>query len=91
MDARQAFPTDLTEPQWTRVSHLIPSPRNGGRPAKYARREIVNALLYVRRTGCHWRALPHSLPPWRIVYWYVMAWKRDGTLDRLFDELRDEQ
>ena len=71
-------------------SRIVPAPKKGGRPAKYARREIVNALLYVVRTGCHWRALPDTLPPWRIVYWYVMAWKKDGTFDRLFDELRGE-
>jgi transposase len=91
MDAREAFPTDLTEPQWVRVSRVIPAPKKGGRPAKYARREIVNGMLYAVQTGCHWRALPETLPPWRIVYWYVMAWKKDGTLDRLFDELRGER
>jgi putative transposase len=37
---------------------------------------------------CQWRALPHDLPPWRIVYWYFMNWRRDGTLDRVHDRLR---
>jgi len=90
MDTRQPYPSDLTGPQWAQVSRLIPAPKPGGRPAKYDRREIVNALLYVSRTGCQWRALPHDLPPWTIVYWYLRCWKKDGTLDRLHDELRGD-
>ena len=31
-------------------------------------REIMNALLYLSRTGCQWRLLPHDLPPWEKVY-----------------------
>jgi transposase len=90
MTTRQPYPTDLTGPQWSQVSRFIPGPKKNGRPAKYDRREIVNALLYITRTGCQWRAMPHDLPPWRIVYWYFMAWKKDGTLDRLHDELRGD-
>lgn len=90
MDTRQVYPSDLTALQWDQVSRFIPAPKKGGRPAKYARREIVNALMYVARSGCQWRAMPHDLPPWRIVYWYFMAWKKDGTLDRLHDALRGD-
>jgi transposase len=90
MDTRHAYPSDLTGPQWAQASRFIPAPKKGGRPAKYDRREIVNALLYVVRTGCQWRAMPHDLPPWRIVYWYFMQWKKDGTFDRLLDELRGD-
>lgn len=88
MSTRQAYPTDLTGPQWARVSRIVPASKPAGRPTKYERREIVNALLYVAHTGCQWRALPDDLPPWRIAYWYFMAWKKDGTLDRLHGELR---
>jgi putative transposase len=90
MTTRQLYPTDLTGPQWAQVSRFIPAPKANGRPPKYERREIVNALLYIARTGCQWRAMPHDLPPWRIVYWYFMAWKKDGTLVRLHDELRGD-
>jgi transposase len=93
MDTRTRYQTDLTDPQWAQVQRVIPAPKSGkqgGRPAKYPRREIVNALLYVVRTGCQWRMLPHDLPPWRIVYWYFMQWKRDRTLDRLHELLRGD-
>ena len=90
MDTRRRYPSDLTDPEWAQVSRFIPAPKPGGRPAKYERREIVNALLYVARTGCQWRSLPHDLPPWTIVYWYFRCWKEDGTLDRLMAELRGD-
>ena len=90
MDTRQPYQTDLTDAQWAQVSRFIPAPKPGGRPVKYPRREIVNALLYIVRSGCPWRMMPHDLPPWRIAYWYFMQWKKDGTLDRLHDELRGD-
>lgn len=88
MNAREPYPSDLTDDQWSVIEDLVPKPKPGGRPAKYDRREIVNGLLYVTRTGCQWRTLPHDLPSWRIVYWYFMAWRDDGTLERVHDRLR---
>jgi transposase len=58
----------------------------------HARRTIVNAILYVTRTGCAWRYLPKDfhITPWRTVYGYFAAWRDDGTLIRLHDRLRDQ-
>jgi len=47
---------------------------------------MVNALLYIDRTGCRWRALPHDFLPCEAVYWYFRSWKKDSILDRLHDE-----
>src|SRR5262249_58450165 len=90
MARRQPSPSALPQPEWAQVERFTPPPKPGGRPAKYERREIVNALLYLARTGCQWRALPHDLPPWTIVYWHFRCWKKDGTLDRLLAELRGD-
>lgn len=90
MDTRRAYQTDMTHAQWAQVQRFIPAPKPGGRPAKYARREIINAILYLVRSGCQWRMLPHEFPPWKSVYGYFAAWKKDGTLDRLHDELRGD-
>jgi transposase len=90
MDTRPCYPSDLTNAEWAQACRFIPAPKTGGRPAKYDRREITNALLYVDRTGCQWRALPHDLPPWTIAYWYFRVWKKDGTFDRLLNELRGD-
>ena len=61
MDARELYPSDLTDEQWETIAELIPKPKPGGRPAKYQRREIVNGRLSITRTGCQWRASPQSL------------------------------
>jgi transposase len=51
----------------------------------HARRVIVNAIVYVNRTGCAWRYLPNNFPPWRTVYGYFARWRVDGTLQLLHD------
>src|SRR5664279_3100490 len=63
--------------------------RSGGRPAIHPRRRIVEAILYVNRTGCSWRQLPHDFPPWDTVYWYFKRWNAEGTTDRIHNALRD--
>ena len=85
---RQTYSSDLTDTQWAAVKDIVPAPKRGGRPAKYSRREILNALLYLRRTGCHWRALPHDLPPWNLVFWYHMTWRHSGQLALINDRVR---
>ena len=90
MDTRPPYPSDLTHAEWAQACRVIPLPKPGGRPAKHDRREVVNAILYVARTGCQWRALPHDFPPWATVYWYFRIWKADGTFDRLMDLLRGD-
>ena len=67
----------------------MPKPKPGGRPAKYSRREIINAILYVTRNGCTWRALPHDLPPYRIVFHYFRLWQKDGTWKKIHSKLRE--
>ncbi len=90
METRKPYPSDLTHDRWAQVSRFIPAPKPGGRPAKHPRREVVNALLYVARTGCQWRALPHDFPPWATVYWSFRIRKKDGTFDRLMDLMRGD-
>src|SRR5436305_3546119 len=82
------YPTDLTDAQWTRIARLVPAPKPGGRPAKYPRREIINAILYQARNGGVWRGLPHDLPPYRIVFHYFRMWQTDGTWDSIHNRLR---
>ena len=95
MGASPAYPSDLTDAQWALIEPLVavrsdrgPGSR-GGRPAKYPRRRVVEAILYLDRTGCSSRQLPHDFPPWETVYWYFQRWAADGTTDRIHDALRD--
>jgi putative transposase len=86
--SRPPYPTDLTDRQWKLIQPYVPKPKPGGRPARYTRREVVNAILYQARNGCTWRSLPHDLPPYRIVFHYFRLWQADGTWDRVHDALR---
>ena len=70
------------------IKDVVPAPKPGGRPAKYSRREVLNALLYLRRNGCRWRALPGDFPPWNLVFWYHMNWRHSGLLDLINDRVR---
>jgi transposase len=90
MPARRRYPTDLTDAQWAILAPLVPAPRPGRRPATHARREIVDALLYVLRGGISWRALPHEYPPWQTVYDYFRRWRDDGTWERIAAVLREQ-
>jgi transposase len=53
-------------------------------------REIVNAILYVNRTGIPWEYLPHGFPPYKTVYDYYAKWEADGTTQQVHDLLRDK-
>jgi putative transposase len=52
-------------------------------------REILDAIFYVVRTGCQWRALPHEYPPWPTVYYWFRRWRLDGTWEWLHGALRE--
>lgn len=85
---RKAYPTDLTDEQWKILEPLVPAPLPAPLPAKHTRREILNAIFYVNRTGCQWRMLPHDFPKWQLVYSYFRRWQKDGTWQRIHDALR---
>lgn len=84
------YPSDLTDEQWTLLEPLLPPPNTAGRHEKHPRRETVNAIFYVVRTGCAWRQLPVDFPPWQTVYWYFKRWNAEGAVDRLHNALRDQ-
>jgi putative transposase len=85
---RKPYPSDLTDAQWKILEPLVPAPHPAVEPAKYTRREILNAIFYVNRAGCQWRMLPHDFPPWESVYGYFYQWRKDGTWQRINDALR---
>ena len=89
MSQRSIYPSDLTDKEWEVLKPLVPGESKLGRPARYTKREILNGILYIVRSGCAWRMLPHDLPPWRITYYYFMRWKQHGLWQKIHDHLRD--
>jgi putative transposase len=88
-DEAVRYPSDLTDAEWTVRDPLIPRARKAVRPQKYPKREILNAIFYLVRSGCPWRMLPHDLPPWRLFWHYFAHWKKQGVWAALNDALRD--
>jgi len=86
--ARKAYPTDLTDAQWTILEPLVPPSKHGGRPRAVNMREVINTIMYLNRAGCQWDMLPHDLLPKSTVYEYFAQWRDDGTWLRFVDALR---
>jgi len=84
---RKPYPTDLTGEQQSIIAPLLPLYAGRGRSRKYSPTEILNAILYIVRSGCAWRLLPHDFPPWQTVYYYFRKWKNDGTWERIHKTL----
>ena len=82
------YPSDITDDQWALIEPHIPPEPGGGRPRKTAIRDVLDAILYLLRTGCQSRYLPIDFPPRSTVWRYFDQWRRDGTLDRIHDRLR---
>ena len=86
------YPTDLTDEEWNQIKSLVPRSKSGqgkrGRPA-LDRRVLMNAIVYIVRSGCAWRLLPGDFPPWQTVYGYFRRWSQDWTWKFIHDVLRD--
>ena len=86
---RTPYPSDLTDEQWAALEPLLPPPHENCRPRQADLREVMNAILYLLRTGCPWRHLPHDLPPYRTVFYYFTKWRRCGVWKKLHDKLHE--
>jgi putative transposase len=89
---RQAYPSDLSDSEWSIIEPLLPTVKKYGRGRKQQtdRREIVNAILYLLKEGCQWRSLPHDFPHWSTVRTYFDRWRRKKVWNRLNQILREE-
>ena len=87
---RTSYPYDLNEAEWLLLEALLLSPKPGGRPIKYPRREIVNAVLYIVCTGAAWRMLPHDLAPTASSFITIApgSWMASATISRASSRVR---
>jgi transposase len=77
------YPSSLTDVEWLAVEPLIPPARTGGNKRSVDMRQIVNAMLFVYTTGCHWTKIPKDLPPRTTINGYLHAWLNNGTMDAI--------
>ncbi len=85
------YPSDLREKEWLIIKEYFEQRRVFGRPLKHDRRSIVNAILYVTKSGCQWRMLPKDYPPWQTVYDYFKKWCIEGTWEEVLDILNQKR
>ena len=74
------YPSDLSDAEWAILAPLLCPAKQAGHPQVFALRRIVEAVFYLLRTGCQWRALPHDFPPWTAVFYHYAKWRRRGEL-----------
>jgi len=84
----EVYSSDLSEEQWMLVAPVLRAAT--WQPERVSRREILNAIFYVQRTGCQWRYLPHSYPNWQKVYSCFWRWQRSGTWDTVLAALQPQ-
>ncbi|MFV2087527.1 transposase [Micromonospora sp. LOL_021] len=72
------------------IEPMLPLIKEPGRPLKHPRRDIVDAILYVVKTGCSWRQLPADFPPWETVYGQYRKWEQRRVTEWIVDRLREE-
>lgn len=81
------YPHGLTDPEWELVRDLFEH-RGPGRPPLHERRAVLDACIYVMRSGCPWRMLPRDLPPWQVVYGQFRRWADLDLFEQMHDRLR---
>ena len=77
------YPTNVSDSQWQFISKHLDVDRN----RKYDLREIVNAILYLVKTGCQWRMLPENFAPWKTVYYYFSVWKKGEVFEVIHEAM----
>jgi len=78
----QIYPTDLTDSQWAKIEKIFDI-----RKRKHSLREVVNALLYITKSGIQWRMLPKEYPKWQLVYYYFRKWTGECVIEEMHDSL----
>jgi transposase len=84
---RKPYPSDLNNQEWQVLGPII-CKKKAGKPPMHSRREMLNAIFYVLRTGCQWTDLPHDLPPWKSVYSQFLRWKQSNLFEQINTYLR---
>ena len=76
---------------WKRIQVLIPPPKKHKRKDRPGRPRMddwkaMNAMFYVLRTGCQWKAIPRSLGAPSTVHDRFQEWRKAGLFEKLWKE-----
>jgi putative transposase len=82
------YPTDLSDAEWELIKDDVLARSHIGSPRTVCTRCVVNALLYLHKTGCQWEMIPRDFPHYSTVYYHFRNWEKKGTWERINDRLR---
>lgn len=86
-DNTMSYQSDLTDKEWELIRHHFEFSNGYGNRRKNPIRLVINAILYVVKTGCQWRQLPNDFPNWKSVYSDYMRWCKRGVWEKALDEI----
>jgi len=79
----------IKDEQWELIEVFVKEKKTKrGKPRVIDDRLILEAILYVMRTGCQWRELPSEFPNWKSVYSRFSAWNKSGTWNKIWSVLK---
>ncbi len=82
-----SFSSDLTDEKWELIRHHFEFSNGYGNRRTNSIRSVINAILYVLKTGCQWRQLPNDFPKWKTAYSAYMRWYKRGVWEKALDEI----
>ena len=87
--SNKAYPTDMNDTEWAQIAPYLPEPKAMGRPREILWRDILNAIFYMVKNGCVWRALPHDFPAWQTIYYYFRLFQKNRLWERINTIIRE--
>ena len=85
---KSGYPSDVSDEEWAFCAPYLTLMKEEAPQRDHGIREVFNALLYLVRYGCAWRALPNDLPPWHAVHQQTQRWIKAGVFETMAHDLR---
>ena len=79
------YKSDLTDKEWEIIAHLFTRAKKGRHLQKHSKRELINGVLYIVKTGCQWEFLPKKYPPYKTVNSFYVRAKKSGLWEEMMD------
>ena len=85
--SKKLYPSDISKEQFAKILPLLESVKKRTSPRTLDLHDVFNALLYILRTGCQWRALPKDYPDYRNVHYYFTIWRNAEIIDKVLKKI----
>ena len=76
---------EISDEEWERIQGYIPQSKRGRPPKDH--RQMLNAMMWLTKSGAMWEDLPERYGPWKSVYSRFCKWRNEGVLAAIFAAL----